>query len=181
MTSRTKGTVYRLTLTFPLCINPLNLIYHTFLLNDIKMMIFLLLSRLWWGTFSPPFRKIPNGSQSYLFTFACTVTMWAPCERLPFGGQRGAAPSCKLPRAEFGGCHKVGDAAPAITPLQRWALAGEQRQLSLRWKRSQLGHPQLCQSCTQTVLPTQDRGCSAGRMSSNMAPCPKFFGGKHTC
>lgn len=36
MTSRTKGTVYRLTLTFPLCINPMNLIYPTFLLNDQK-------------------------------------------------------------------------------------------------------------------------------------------------
>lgn len=125
MTGRTKGTVYRLTLTFPLCINPLNLIYHTFLLNDIKMMIFLLLSRLWWGAFSPPFRKITNGSQSCLYTFACTVTVWAPCEGLPFRGQRGPAPSCKLLRAESTGRHKVGDTTAAVTPPQRWALEME--------------------------------------------------------
>ena len=156
MTSRAKGTVYRLTLTFPLCINPWNLIYHTFLLNDIKMMIFfLLLSRLWWGTFSPPFRKIPNGSQSCLFTFACTATMWTPWEGLPLGGQRGAAPSCKLPQAKRVRCCKVGDATPAITPPQRWALAREQWQRSLRWKCLQLGHPRLCRSCAEAVLPAQ--------------------------
>lgn len=125
MTSRTKGTVYTLTLTFPLCINPLNLIYHTCLLNDIKMMIFLLLSRLWWGTFSPPFRKIRNGSKSCLFTFARMVTMWAPCEGLPFRGQWGAAPSCKLPRAGYAGHHKVRDTTSAVTPLQWWALEME--------------------------------------------------------
>lgn len=104
MTSRAKGTVYRLTLTFPLCINPLNLIYHTFLMNDIKMMIFLLLSRLWWGALLSPLRKTTNGSQSCLFPFACVGTMLVPSVGLPPGGQRGAAPSCKFPWAKGTGC-----------------------------------------------------------------------------
>lgn len=133
MTSRTKGTVYRLTLTFPLCINPLNLIYHTFLLNDIKIMIFLLLSRLRWGAFSPPFRKITNGSQSRLYTFACTVTMWAPCEGLPFRGQWGPAPSIlqtpmsrkhRTPqgREHYSGCNTTAAMSPWDGNTHNWDI-----------------------------------------------------------
>lgn len=169
MTSRTKGTVYRLTLTFPLCINPLNLIYHTFLLNDRKMIIFLLLSRLWWGAFSPPFRKISNGSQSCRFTFACTVATWAPCEGLLSGGQQGTAPFCVFPWAKSTGCHKVRDTTLPVTPLSSEPF---------RWRHSELGHGQLCHGCMEAVFPTQDRGCSSTISHGSL---PKVFGRRYTC
>lgn len=117
-------------------------------MNDIKMMIFLLLSRLWWGALLSPLRKTTNGSQSCLFPFACVGTMLVPSVGLPPGGQRGAAPSCKFPWAKGTGCLSHCSNEP------------------LSWKHSQVGKPQLCQDCTGGVLPGQDRGCSSACVSS---------------